>query len=50
MREMCNECEDPTVPESYFFSAAKSSWWQHIRQCDQPEGRKESAQEEGESK
>lgn len=49
MRETCNECEYPTVPESYFFSAAKSSLWQHIRQCDQPEGRR-SAQEGGESK
>lgn len=41
----CKECA-MSVLESYFYSAAKSSLWQHIRQCDQPEGRR-SAQEEG---
>lgn len=41
-------CEERamSVPESYFYSGAKSLLWQHIRQFDQPEGRR-SAQEEG---
>lgn len=40
-RIMCNECECPTAPESYFFSAAKSSLWQHIRQCGSAWGKEE---------
>lgn len=35
---MCDECENPAVPISYFFYATKSSLWQEIRQCDLPEG------------
>lgn len=48
LRRTCEECATSVdVPQRWnliSLSEAKSSLWQHISQCDQPEGRR-SAQE-----